>query len=101
MIRQLLTSEVDVVRFVVDLQSVLGEQLQNIPLLYAGCPVLSEVLSRVGTTANGSQQEVPTRELRDRFMFLVATVFSTIGQIRPIAVFLDDLHNAPTSYVPL
>ena len=100
MLRQLIISEIDVVRFVGDLQSVLGEQLQNIPLLYAGCPVLSDILSRVGITANGSQEEFPTRELRDRFVFLVAKVFSTIAQIRPIALFLDDLHDAPPSYGP-
>ena len=99
-LRQLITSEVDVFRFVGDLQLVLGEHLQNIPLLYSGCPVLSDILSRVGITANGSQEEFPTRELRDRFVFLVAKVFLTIAQIRPIALFLDDLHDAPPSYGP-
>ena len=98
MLRQLITSEVDVFRFVGGLQSVLGEQLQNIPLLYSGCPVLSYVLSRVGIIANGSQEGFPTRDLRDRFVFLVVKVFATIAQIRPIALFLDDLHDAPPSY---
>ena len=99
-LKQLVISEVDVFRFVGDLQSVLGEQLQNIPLLYSGCPALSDVLSRVGIIANGSRGEVPTRELRDRFIFLVAKVFSTTAHIRPTALFLDDLHNAPPSYDP-
>lgn len=92
-----MVSDADVRRFSVDLKDSLGVQLQNISLLYEGAPQLRDILEQFGTTVEHRQEPLTTAELRDRFISLVQKVFSVLAQIRPFALFLDDLHDASPS----
>ena len=45
------------------------------------------------------KEALSTSELRVRFQTLVEQVFSVIAEVRLLALFLDDLHEADESYV--
>lgn len=92
-----MASQADTKRFVADLKESLDVQFQNLPLLYQGVPELEDVLTRSSIQIEYPRESLSTRELRDRFISLVQKVFAVVTQIRPVALFLDDLHDAPTS----
>lgn len=91
----------DLYRFVSTLQSRLGPLLHNIPLLYQGAPALGEVLTMYNVEIKSSRDVLSTVEMRIRFQTLVEQVFSVLAEIRLLALFLDDLHEADESYVAL
>ncbi|KAI6045151.1 STKc type histidine kinase [Pisolithus marmoratus] len=110
-LRQLTFKPADAYHFVRTLTERLGPQLANLPLLFAGSPVIKAVLESWGmnTTTLGDGMEsaiekasgepggwarLATGELSARFQNLVERVFSVITETRPVALFLDDLHEA-------
>lgn len=100
-LRQLMVSRTDLNRFVAALKDSLGIQVQNIPLLYQGVPELEDILILLGIPIECPHEPLSTSELRDRFFSLVQKVFAVLADIRPFALFLDDLHDAPTSSLDL
>jgi len=93
----------DLERFVTELKSRLGPQLQNVPLLYQGTPELKDVLAQYGLHLEIPHEPLHTKdsELRARFQSLVESVFAVIADTRLFALFLDDLHEADESLAPL
>ncbi|KAI6159530.1 STKc type histidine kinase [Pisolithus thermaeus] len=110
-LRQLTFKPADAYHFVRTLTERLGPQRANLPLLFAGSPVIKAVLEGWGmnTTALGNGIEnaiekasgepggwarLATGELSVRFQNLVESVFAVVTETRPVALFLDDLHEA-------
>ncbi|KAI5991480.1 STKc type histidine kinase [Pisolithus albus] len=110
-LRQLTFKPADAYHFVRTLTERLGPQLANLPLLFAGSPVIKAVLEGWGmnTTMLGNGIEnaiekasgepggwarLATGELSARFQNLVESVFGVVTETRPVALFLDDLHEA-------
>ncbi|KAI6136939.1 STKc type histidine kinase [Pisolithus sp. B1] len=110
-LRQLTFKPADAYHFVRTLTERLGPQRANLPLLFAGSPVIKAVLEGWGmnTTALGNGIEnaiekasgepggwarLATGELSARFQNLVESVFAVVTETRPVALFLDDLHEA-------
>ncbi|KAL4069355.1 STKc type histidine kinase, partial [Scleroderma citrinum] len=99
-LRQLASTPADACRYVRMLSDRLGPQLANLPLLFAGSPVVRAVLEAWGmktaALGDGSEEAVrlATSELSARFQNLVESVLGVITEIRPLALFLDDLHEA-------
>ena len=91
----------DLHRFVTNLRTQLGPQLRIIPLLYEGVPELRDILNIFDISLDMPQETLTTRELRARFQSLVENVFSVLTETRLFALFLDDLHEADESCVPL
>lgn len=87
----------DLNRFVAALKDSLGVQVQNLPLLYQGVPELETTLNMLYITIEYPQEPLSTSESRDRFFSLVQKVFAVLAKIHSFALFLDDLHDAPTS----
>lgn len=86
----------DLLRFGTALKKSLGVQIQNIPLLYDAAPELRDILSLL--TINAEYRPEPplsTAELRTRFFFLVQKVFAVVAETRLLALFLDDIQDAP------
>ncbi|KAI6153278.1 STKc type histidine kinase [Pisolithus tinctorius] len=117
-LRQLTFKPADAYHFVRTLTERLGPQLANLPLLFAGSPVVKAVLEAWGmnTAALGNGIEnaiekasgepggwarLATGELSARFQNLVESVFSVITETRPVALFLDDLHEADNASLDL
>ncbi|KAF9072703.1 dual-domain HisK/Mak2 protein kinase [Rhodocollybia butyracea] len=96
-LRQLMVFHMDVHRFVNALRERLGPQIQNIPLLYQGCPELRDMLALFGLYLDTPRESLSTKELRARFQSLVENVFAVIAETRLFALFLDDLHEADES----
>ena len=80
-----------------DLKQRLGPQLQNVPLLYEGAPELKTIFALFDISIEPSQEASEAHELPARFQSLVETVFSVLSETRLLALFLDDLHEAPDS----
>lgn len=110
-LRQLTFKPADAYHFVRTLTERLGPQLANLPLLFAGSPVIKAVLEGWGmnttTLGNGIENAIEkasgepggwarlaTGELSARFQNLVESVFGVVTETRPVALFLDDLHEA-------
>ena len=92
--------QTDMQRFVMTLRSRLGPLLNNAPLLYQGAPEFKDMLRRHGVDINTPDLELlSSAELRVRFQTLVEQVFAVLAEIRLLALFLDDLHEADESYV--
>jgi predicted ATPase len=85
------------VNFVSLLRDRLGPQLHNVPLLYHGAPELREILALFEISLDTPTETLTTDELRARFQSLVEQVFSVLAEIRPVVVFLDDIHEADPS----
>ncbi len=73
--------------------------LHNAPLLYQGAPELKDVLSLFDVDVSTPKEALTTAELRVRFQTLVEQVFSVIAEVRLLALFLDDVHEADESSV--
>lgn len=94
--------QTDLQRFVMALRTRLGPLLNNAPLLYQGAPEFEDVLRKHGVDINSPDLELlSTAELRVRFQTLVEQVFAVLADVRLLALFLDDLHEADESYVYL
>lgn len=94
--------QTDLQRFVMALRTRLGPLLNNAPLLYQGAPEFKDVLRKHGVDINSPDLELlSTAELRVRFQTLVEQVFAVLADVRLLALFLDDLHEADESYVYL
>lgn len=107
-LRQLAFMPSEAHRFVRMLSDKLGPQLANLPLLFAGSPVVKPVLEAWGmNTTNlgdapesvtektsGESKELARLAASARFQNLVESVLGVITEIRPLALFLDDLHEA-------
>ena len=89
----------DVQRFVNTLKTRLGPLLLNAPLLYDGVPEFRTVLQLHGIDISTPKEALSTLELRIRFQSLVEQIFAVLAEIRLLALFLDDLHEADDSYV--
>lgn len=101
-LRQLMIFQTDIQRFVMTLRSRLGPLLNNAPLLYQGAPEFKDMLKRHGVDINTPDLELlSTAELRVRFQTLVEQVFAVLADVRLLALFLDDLHEADESSLDL
>ena len=115
-LRQLASTPVDAYRFVRMLSERLGPQIANLPLLYSGSPIVKAVLEAWGMNTialedgsesstervSGESKELTrlaTSELSARFQNLVESILGVITEIKPLALFLDDLHEADNAYV--
>lgn len=98
-LRQLMIFQTDVQRFVNTLKARLGPLLLNAPLLYDGVPEFRTVLQLHGIDISTPKEMLTTLELRIRFQSLVEQIFAVLAEIRLLALFLDDLHEADDSYV--
>lgn len=83
----------DVQRFANALNDSLGEQIQNINLLYEAAPELVDIIPL--NNPQYRRESLSTAELRGRFLFLVQKVFAVLAETRLLALFLDDIHDAP------
>ncbi|KAL5518690.1 CHK1 [Sanghuangporus vaninii] len=94
-LRQLMIFQTDMQRFVMTLRTRLGPLLNNAPLLYQGAPEFKDMLRKHGVDINTPDLELlSTAELRVRFQTLVEQVFAVLADVRLLALFLDDLHEA-------
>ena len=94
--------QTDMQRFVMVLRTRLGPLLNNAPLLYQGVPEFEDMLRKLGVDIYTPDLGLlSTAELRIRFQTLVEQVFAVLADVRLLALFLDDLHEADESYVPL
>lgn len=91
----------DLDRFVNVLKARLGPQLQNAPLLYEGTPELKDILNLFDVATVPQEEHPSSFELRARFQTLVEQVFSVLAEVRMLALFLDDLHEADESSMDL
>lgn len=82
-------------RFAISLEDSLGEQMQNIYLLYDAAPELRDLVGTLDDSHCRQESLSTTAELRGRFLFLVQKVFSVLAETRLLALFLDDIHDAP------
>ena len=98
-LRQLIVFHTDLHRFVTSLRIRLGPQLQNVPLLYQSVPELKDILALFDISLDTPREALETHELRARFEALVESVFAVLSETRLFALFLDDLQDAPESYV--
>lgn len=96
-LRQLIVFHTDLHRFVTALQTRLGPQLHNVPLLYQGVPELKDILALFDITLDTPHEILETHELRARFESLVENVFAVLAETRLFALFLDDLQDASSS----
>ena len=87
----------DLHRFVVILSDRLGPLLLNAPLLYQGAPELKDILNLFGVDVTSPREALSTAELRVRFQTLVEQVFAILAEVRILALFLDDVHEADES----
>ncbi|KZV95615.1 STKc type histidine kinase [Exidia glandulosa HHB12029] len=100
-LRQLMAFQSDLHRFTSILQTRLGPQVHNLPLLFHGAPELRDVLTLFDINVAGIDGQLSTEELRVRFQSLVVNVFCVLSEVRMLALFLDDLHVADQSSVDL
>ena len=100
-LRQLLAFHSDLPIFVQLLRRQLGPQVVNIPLLYHEAPELRDILALFHINLDEPKVALSTEELGARFQSLVETVFGTVGDVRPLALFLDDIHFADQSSLDL
>ena len=91
--------QTDVQRFVNTLKTRLGPLLLNAPLLYDGVPEFRNILQLHGIDISTPKEALLTLELRIRFQSLVEQIFAVLAEVRLLALFLDDLHEADESYV--
>ena len=87
----------DLPTFVQLLRLRLGPQMINIPLLYHEAPDLKDILALFQINLDEPKVALSTEELGARFQSLVETVFGAVGDVRPLALFLDDIHFADQS----
>ena len=87
--------------FVQLLRMRLGTQVINIPLLYHEAPELRDILALFHINLDEPRVALSTEELGARFQSLVETVFGAVGDVRPLALFLDDMHLADQSSLDL
>ncbi|KAH7929368.1 dual-domain HisK/Mak2 protein kinase [Leucogyrophana mollusca] len=100
-LRQLMVFHTDLHRLVKALKERLGPQLDNLPLLFEGSPELRDILELFGIKIDVPKDRLATVELRARFQSLVENVFSVLAEIRLVALFIDDLHEADDSSLDL
>lgn len=100
-LRQLMSFQSDLHRFTSILQSRLGPQVHNLPLLFHGAPELRDLLDLFDISVASVDEKLSTEELRVRFQSLVVNVFCVLSEVRMLALFLDDLHVADQSSVDL
>lgn len=93
-------SPCDAQRFATALNDKLGEQMQNIHLLYEAAPELMDIVGSLDKPVGSQsrQESLPSNELRGRFLLLVQNVFAVLAEIRLLALFLDDIHDAPEAW---
>lgn len=98
-LRQLMVFQPDLHRFVTTLRTRLGPLLHNAPLLYQGAPEFKDILQLFSVDISTPKEALSTAELRVRFQTLFEQVFAVLAEVRLLALFLDDLHEADESYV--
>ncbi|EIW86383.1 dual-domain HisK Mak2 protein kinase [Coniophora puteana RWD-64-598 SS2] len=96
-LRQLMANKNDLHTFVTSLQERMGQHLQNVPLLYQGIPEIKDILEFFSITIDSPQDRLATSELRARFQSLLENMLLAISEIKTIALFFDDLHEADDS----
>ena len=79
----------------------LGPQIINIPLLYHEAPELRDILALFHINFDEPKVALSTEELGVRFQSLVETVFGAVGDVRPLALGLDDIRFADQSSLDL
>jgi hypothetical protein len=79
----------------------LGPHLINIPLLYHEAPEPRVTLALSHINFDEPKATLSTDELGARFQSLVETVFGVVGGVRPLAIFLGDIHSADQSLLDL
>jgi len=87
----------DLHTFVTSLQERMGQHLQNVPLLYQGVPEIKDILEFFSITIDSPQDRLATSELRARFQSLLENMLLAISEVKTIALFFDDLHEADDS----
>src|SRR5258706_4856974 len=97
--RQLMAFHPVLLTFVQLLRLRLGPQIINIPLLYHEAPELKDILALC--QINFDEPKVVLSTEGARFQSLVETVFGAVGDVRPLALFLDDIHFADESSLDL
>lgn len=100
-LRQLMAFHSDLPTFVQLLRVRLGPQMTSIPLLYHETPELRDILALFQIHFDEPRVALSTEELGARFQSLVETVFGAVGDVRPLALFLDDIHFADQSSLDL
>ncbi|KAH8120504.1 dual-domain HisK/Mak2 protein kinase [Phellopilus nigrolimitatus] len=100
-LRQLMIFQTDLHRFVMTLRNRLGPLLLNAPLLYQGAPELKDILLLFDVEISTPEELLSTAELRLRFQTLVEQIFAVLAEVRLLALFLDDLHEADESSLDL
>ncbi|KZT56029.1 hypothetical protein CALCODRAFT_550887 [Calocera cornea HHB12733] len=83
--------------FVEKLRHRLGANLPNVQLLFSTAPELKGILALHDITSFAEVHSGSTVELRARFIDLMVDVFAACSDIRHLALFFDDLHNANES----
>ncbi|KZP00739.1 histidine kinase [Calocera viscosa TUFC12733] len=83
--------------FVEKLRQRLGANLPNVQLLFSTAPELKGILALHDITSFAEVHSGSTVELRARFIDLMVDVFAACSDIRHLALFFDDLHNANES----
>ena len=96
-LRQLMAFHNDLPTFVQLLRLRLGPQMINIPLLYHEAPDLKDILALFQINLDEPKVALSTEEFGARFQSLVETVFGAVGNARPLALFLHDIHFADQS----
>ncbi|EJU00931.1 hypothetical protein DACRYDRAFT_116810, partial [Dacryopinax primogenitus] len=83
--------------FVEKLRNRLGANFRNVQLLFNTAPELKGILALHDVTSFAEVHSGSTVELRARFIDLMVDVFAACSEIRHLALFFDDLHNANES----
>ena len=64
----------------------------NILLLYHEVPELRDILALIHINFDEPKVALSTKGLSARFQSLVEMVFGMVGDVQPLALFLDDIH---------
>ncbi|KAG9055946.1 hypothetical protein FS842_000718 [Serendipita sp. 407] len=100
-LRQLMMFQSERQVFVSLLKARLGQQIYELPLLYHGVPELRDLLGAFGVHLAEPQVLLSTEELGARFQTLVDIVYSSLADVKPLALVLDDIHFADKSTMEL
>ncbi|KAG8780548.1 hypothetical protein FRC15_009490 [Serendipita sp. 397] len=100
-LRQLMMFQSERQVFVSLLRARLGQQIYELPLLYHGVPELRDLLGAFGVHLAEPQVLLSTEELGARFQTLVDIVYSSLADVKPLALVLDDIHFADKSTMEL
>ena len=73
----------------------------NILLLCHKAPKLRDILALIHINFDEPKVVLSTEELSVRFQSLVETVFGVVGDVQPLALFLDNIHFVDQSLLDL